>query len=320
MDITWASLPNLRPNFDECKKHIVKWDIGTTRSFAGMPRPSDVDFETRLRSAYTDICSKTDAIAADHKSAVSIGIFSAMNVLATGFADLLVIDGDPFMANRSAKHIIEGFPAIVAGRYRQLRESEESKRGLSEVAKMNTWFGKDDKRPTSREIDACRDHQIELEYKRPPNPVRKTVFGGEWKSFIKARDPVIEKVTGTKGGTLCNKDPHRMAQQVEKLEKEAEGQGWSLQGPKVCRILWDILPDEMRKVLKQTKCYWALQTEDFKADNVHVPTSRYSGLVTALLENFGGAHGPHQLGTAVAAVYAQTAMETNRQTGPLQDT
>ena len=121
------------------------------------------------------------------------------------------------------------------------------------MAKMNTWFGKDDKRPTSREIDACRDHQIKLEYKRPPNPVRKTVFGGEWKSFIKARDPVIEKVTGTKGGTLCNKDPHRMAQQVEKLEKEAEGQGWSLQGPEVCRILWDILPDEMRKVLKQTK-------------------------------------------------------------------
>ena len=93
-DITWASLPDLRPNFNKCKKHIVKWDSGTTRPFAGMPRPSDIDFEKNLKLAYTDICGKTDTVAADPKSAVSVGIFSAMNVLATGFVELLEIDGD----------------------------------------------------------------------------------------------------------------------------------------------------------------------------------------------------------------------------------
>ena len=61
-DVTWASLPDLRPNFDKCKKHIVKWDSGTTCPFAGMPRPSDVDFEKNLELAYADICDKADTV------------------------------------------------------------------------------------------------------------------------------------------------------------------------------------------------------------------------------------------------------------------
>ena len=183
---------------------------------------------------------------------------------------------------------------------------------MSEVAEMDAKFGTDDDRPTCREIDACKNHRTELEYKRPPNPVDKEVFGTEWKPFLKARDSVIEKVTGGKGGLLCDNNPLRMVQQLEKLELEAEGQGWDLQGPEICQILWDILTDEMRQVMRQTKCYRALQAEDFKASTVHVPTSRYSGLVTALMENFGRIHGPQQLGVALAVGYNQTTLETCR--------
>ena len=75
----------------------------------------------------------------------------------------------------------------------------------------------------------------------------KSAFGDNWKPFIKARDSVIKKVTGTKGGLLNNKNPQRMLEQIEKLEKEVEGQGWDLQGPEICRIMWDILPDHMQK-------------------------------------------------------------------------
>ena len=121
---------------------------------------------------------------------------------------------------------------------------------------------------------------------------------------------MIEKATGKKGGLLDDKDPQRMLEQVEALEKEVEGQGWDLQGPEICRLLWDILPNHMRKVLKETKIYKSLLAEDFKNDDLQIPTSRYSGLATALWENFGG-RGSHSLGSLMVVDYKQGVMETN---------
>ena len=100
-----------------------------------------------------------------------------------------------------------------------------------------------------------------------------------------------------------------MLDQVEALEKEVEGQGWDLQGPEICRLLWDILPNHMRKVLKETKSYKSLLVEDFKNNEAQVPTSRYSGLATALFENFGN-RGSHALGSSMTVNYQQGEMET----------
>ena len=72
-DVTWANLSNHRPNYDKCKNHIVKWDSGTTRPFAGMPRPSNIDFEKNLKLAYADICGKADMVAAYPKVAEAVG-------------------------------------------------------------------------------------------------------------------------------------------------------------------------------------------------------------------------------------------------------
>merc|ERR1711973_859147 len=275
-----------------------------------MPRPSDVDFDKRFLRAYQDICAKVDTIAKEPTGAVAMGIFGALNVMAAGFADNLVIDDHPFSASAGPKHIFRGFAALVAGRYRQDSESEEDRRGLAEVAKMDARYGEDGARPTAREIDACIDHRTELNYKRPPNPVGKHVFGEGWKAFIKARDAVIEKTVGKKGGVLDYKNPQRMLDQMENLEKEIEGQGWDLQGPEICRVVWDILPIHMRKVLKETKIYRALLAKDFKDDDLQIPASRYSGLATALWENFGG-RGSHSLGSSMTQDYKQGPMETN---------
>ena len=167
-DYTWADLPTVRPSLEECKKQIVKWESGSSRPFAGMPRPSDVDFEKRFKRAYQDICAKVDVIAQDPKAPIAIGIFGALNVMAPGFADNLVIDDQVFLANASPKHVFRGFPALVAGRYRQERESEEGKRGLAEVARMDARFGDGAERPTAREVDACIDHRVELNINDPP--------------------------------------------------------------------------------------------------------------------------------------------------------
>ena len=138
----------------------------------------------------------------------------------------------------------------------------------------------------------------------------RDAFGDDgWKPFIKVRDAVIEKTTGKRGGLLDHTNPAHWYEQIETLEKEVEGQGWDLQGPEICRLLWDVLPIHWRKVLKETKSYKSLLVEDFKDTGPQVVTSRYTGLVTALYENFGH-RGVHELGTALTTEYQQGELET----------
>ena len=240
-DCTWTELPARLPTVAECKKVVRNWTSCAPRAFAGMPRESDIGFEERLTKAHQDICEKLGVVALDPKSPSSMVIFGAFNVLATGFVDNLVIDGKPFAADAGPKHILAGFTALVAGRYRQERETEEGKVGMEEVAKMESRFGKDGLRPTPREVSMCLDHREELEKKRPRNPTSHEVFA-DWKAFTKARDSLIEKATGKKGGLLDDSSPKIWYKQIETLELEVEGQGWDLQGPEICRVLWDILP------------------------------------------------------------------------------
>merc|ERR1711923_251958 len=236
-------------------------------------------------------------------------IFGAF-VLATGFVDNLVIDGKPFSAEAGPKHVLAGFAALVAGRYRQERELEEGKEGMAEVDKMESRFGKDGLRPTPREVSMCLDHREELEKKQPRNPTSHKAFAdGRWKEFTKVRDSLIEKATGKKGGLLDDSNPKIWYKQIETLEMEVEGQGWDLQGPEICRILWDILPLHWRTVLKETKAYKSLLKEDFKDAGAQVVTSRYTGLVTAIYENFGN-RGMHEYGTSITANYRQGELES----------
>ena len=83
-DYTWADLPTVRPSIEECKKVIQKWDSSSTRPFAGMPCPSNVDFDKRLLRAYQDICAKVEIIAKEPTGALAMDIFGALNVMAAG--------------------------------------------------------------------------------------------------------------------------------------------------------------------------------------------------------------------------------------------
>ena len=162
---TWADLPTVRPSIEECKKVVQKWASSAPCPFAGMPRLSDIGFDKRFLKAYQDICAKLEVIAKEPTGSLAMGVFGALNVMAAGFADNLEIDGQPFSAGAGPKHVFRGFAALVAGRYRQERESEEGRIGLAEVAKIDARFGEDGCRPTAREVDAFIDHQAELEHK-----------------------------------------------------------------------------------------------------------------------------------------------------------
>ena len=64
----------------------------------------------------------------------------------------------------------------MAGRYRQLKEAEEGKIGLAEVAEVDARFGEDQPRPSLREIEASRDFHAELQHSIPSNPTEKDCF------------------------------------------------------------------------------------------------------------------------------------------------
>merc|ERR1711952_418618 len=175
---------------------------------------------------------------------------------------------------------------------------------------MESRYGRDGLRPTPREISLATDHKEQLEQKRPRNPTSCDAFAeGRWKTFSKVRDSLIEKVSGKKGGLLDDSDPRIWYKQIEVLEMEIEGQGWDLQGPEICRALWDMLPLDWRTVLKETKAYKALLKEDFKESGAQVITSRYTGLVTAIYENFGN-QGMHEYGTSITTTYRQRELES----------
>ena len=85
---------------------------------------------------------------------------------------------------------------------------------------------------------------------------------------------------------------------------EVESQGWGLESAESTRLFWELLTPEQKRQLKQTSCYRAIQNETrdtFRTNPGFVPASRFSGLAAALQEHFGGRHGTHDLGTALAA-------------------
>ena len=73
------------------------------------------------------------------------------------------MDGEAFDPAKGAAHILAGLPAIVAGRYRQLRQREEGERGMRALADMEAKFGGLSIRPTNKEIDLCREHRLEVD-------------------------------------------------------------------------------------------------------------------------------------------------------------
>ena len=109
-----------------------------------------------------------------------------------------------------------------------------------------------------------------------------------------------------------------MEEQVRLYAVEVESQGWGLEGPESTRLFWELLTPEMKRQLKQTSCYRAIQNETqdtFRANPGFVPASRFSGLAAALREHFGGRHGTHDLGTALAS---HTSRATSSRIKPLR--
>ena len=102
--------------------------------------------------------NKVDTIIRDPAAPAALCIMAAMTVMGAGFASRLRPGGVPWQASLGPQHVYKGFAAIVAGRYRQSKETEEGDTGMEEVAEIAERFGSDEELPSSREINASRDH------------------------------------------------------------------------------------------------------------------------------------------------------------------
>ena len=200
-----------------------------------------------MHTAYESARAKIEKVIAAPDSANYNFILGALDAMGTGFASRTQVDGEAWHAGKGPRHIHAGFTAIVAGRYRQLKEAEEGKIGLAEVAEVDGRFGEDQPRPSLREIEASRDFHAKMEHSIAGNPTDKKCFKEEdWKIFLKARDPLTEQLTGQKGGKLAQEDPEKLEAQIKLFAQEVESLGWSTTGPEASHLFWDLLPSDIR--------------------------------------------------------------------------
>ena len=95
---------------------------------------------------------------------------------ANGFATCIKVGGADFDPDQGADHVLAGLPAIIAGRYRQIRERKEGEIGMDALADLEAKFEEQAFRPSHEEIDMCWDHALEVEERSPDNPVNPKLF------------------------------------------------------------------------------------------------------------------------------------------------
>ena len=110
-------------NFEAVEQEIANWAAGTARPFAGMPRPTEPGYESRMRKAYEETVGDIETLASESQTLAAGVILGRMCAQATGFASRLKIDDAKFDPRLGPKHLVAGLPAVVAGQYRQIRES-----------------------------------------------------------------------------------------------------------------------------------------------------------------------------------------------------
>ena len=117
----------------------------------------------------------------------------------------LSVDGEELDLDLGPKHILAGWPAIVAGRYRQLRDLEtgESPQYKRELADINTWLGRGGYEPSRVEVQAGWGSPYKERQQTYDNPVDPGIFDlTAWKTLREARSLLGVRITGHSEGYL----------------------------------------------------------------------------------------------------------------------
>ena len=139
--VEWADLSDDPPSYTEIEREISRWAAGITRAFARMPQRTDPGYERRMQEAYISTCDNIAIIAEDPED-IDVGVRIAyLWVQVLPYEGLIQVNGRRLNLHEGPEHLLAGWPAIVAGRYRQLRELEQGECRQPELADLNTWLG-----------------------------------------------------------------------------------------------------------------------------------------------------------------------------------
>ena len=281
-EVNWADLIDHQPSYEEVEQEISRWAAGITRSFARMPQNAEPGYNNRMKEAYNSTCDTIAAIAEDPEDIDAGMRIGYMWVQVTPYAGLIRVDGEELNLNKGPKHILAGWPAIVAGRYRQLRDLEQGEYHLHELADINTWIGGGKYEPSYAELEADWGDTYAGEQQILSNPVDPGLFdAGTWRALQEARSILARRITGHPSGELST-NMRTLERQLEAYKREIPKMGWSLQGKESCYLFWKLLSEEHQAALQHTPSIQAMRYEHFGEEIDQVPTRGLSGMVASL--------------------------------------
>ena len=132
-----------------------------------------------MLEAYVATCDNI-AATAEHPEDIDAGMRIAyMKEQATPYADHILVDGHHLDLARGPRHLQAGWPAIVAGRYQQLREVELGNYPLNEWADLDSWINDGRYEPSYAETEAEWGEAYEGETQVLDNPIDAGSFSAD---------------------------------------------------------------------------------------------------------------------------------------------
>ena len=172
-EMSWDDLVRQEPCFKAVEGEVAKLTERTAHAVTRMPRPEDPGYAARMQEAYESTRTTIADIASDPEdinAGMRIGYLWAQVIEFTPF---VLVDGEEVDLDCGPRHILAAWPAIVAGRYRQMRNVETGEGPLykRQLADINAWLGTGGYGPNPAEVQAEWGPPYEEEQLTHHNPV-----------------------------------------------------------------------------------------------------------------------------------------------------
>ena len=99
-DVTWPNVRDHLPSYETVVRTIEGWGNGSARPFAGMPRPTETGYATRMRQAYDATIEDIETIKRNPDSRPAGMIIGKIIMQANGFASDITVGGASFTRTR----------------------------------------------------------------------------------------------------------------------------------------------------------------------------------------------------------------------------
>ena len=136
--MSWDDLVRQEPCFKTVEGEVARLTERTAHAVTQMPRPEDPGYVARMQEAYESTRTTIADIASDPED-INVGMrLGYLWAQVIEFTPFILVEGEEVDLDRGPKHIFAAWPAIVAGRYRQMRDVETGegplyKRRLAEI-------------------------------------------------------------------------------------------------------------------------------------------------------------------------------------------